>query len=499
MIILSKFDRILNSEMNKFIIVNNPEKWNIPVENIGIVSSKDYLTNPEFSRIKKARIFNLCKDYSYQSKGYYVSLLAEARGHLAIPTVKNIVDLREPKLVRIVSDEFEDLIQSSLKNIKSQEFTLSIYFGQNVAQKYKELSAMFFRHFQIPFLRVKFYYSSKWNIKNIKAIAESEIPEEHRDLMQSFALEYFGKKRYDIPRQQTYDYDLAILVNPKDPAPPSNAKAIKKFTDIAEKMNFYVEVVHPGDLSRLTSFDALFIRQSTEVNNEAYAFARKAQQEDIAIIDYPDAILKCCNKVYMAEAMQNANIPTPKTVIVHKSNKDQVLELTGLPCVLKSPDSTFSFGVKKARTKEDFQQLVTEMLKESDLIIAQEYTPSDFDWRIGILDDVPIFACRYYMAKGHWQIYNWDANKKDDQDGNADCLPIEEVPRKILQVALKAARLMGKGLYGIDVKEVNGKPLVIEINDNPNIDFGVEDEYYGDEVYIAILSALKKRLEKNNI
>jgi glutathione synthase/RimK-type ligase-like ATP-grasp enzyme len=58
---------------------------------------------------------------------------------------------------------------------------------------------------------------------------------------------------------------------------------------------------------------------------------------------------------------------------------------------------------------------------------------------------------------------------------------------------------MGKGLYGIDVKEVNGKALVIEINDNPNIDFGVEDEYYGDEVYIAILSALKKRLEKNNI
>jgi glutathione synthase/RimK-type ligase-like ATP-grasp enzyme len=497
--ILSNFDRILNTEMNKFIVVNNPEKWNIPVENINVISSKEYLTDPEFSKIRKARIFNLCKDYSYQSKGYYVSLLAEARGHLAIPTVKNIVDLREPKLVRIVSDEFEDLIQSSLKNIKSQEFTLSIYFGQNVAQKYKELSTTFFRHFQIPFLRVKFNYTTRWNIKNIRAIAESEIPEEHRGLMQSFALEYFGKKRYDIPRPQTYDYDLAILVNPKDPAPPSNAKALKKFTEIAEKMNFYVEIVSPEDLSRLSSFDALFIRQSTEVNNEAYAFARKAQQEDIAIIDYPDAILKCCNKVYMAEALLNANIPTPKTVIVHKSNKEQVLDITGLPCVLKSPDSTFSFGVKKAVTKEDFDQLVAEMLRESDLIIAQEYTPSDFDWRIGILDDVPIFACRYYMAKGHWQIYNWNASRKDDQDGNADCMAIEEVPRKIMQVALKSAKLMGKGLYGIDVKEVNGKALVIEINDNPNIDFGVEDGYYGDKVYTAILSALKKRLEKNNI
>ena len=482
--------------MNKYIVVNQPENWNVSLEHVEIISARDYLTNPDFAKVKNARIFNLCKDYSYQSKGYYVSLLAEARGHLATPTVKNIVDLREPKLVRIVSDEFDDLIQQSLKSIKSQEFTLSIYFGQNVAQKCKELSAMFHRHFQIPFLRVKFYYTTKWNIKSIKAISEAEIPEDHKESMHYFAEQYFAKKRYDTPKNISYDYDLAILVQPEDPAPPSNAKAIRRFNDLAEKMNFYVEVVSPKDLSRLSAFDALFIRQSTEVNNEAYAFARKAQQEDIAIVDYPDAILKCCNKVFMAEALQNANIPTPKTIIVHKDNKHKVLEQTGLPVVLKSPDSTFSFGVKKAATEEEYESLVNQMLKKSELIIAQEFSPSEYDWRIGILDDKPIFACRYYMAKGHWQIYNWNAKKKDDQDGNADCLPIEKVPKKILEVALKSAKLMGKGLYGIDVKEVNGKPLVIEINDNPNIDFGVEDAFYGDQIYIEILSALKSRLDK---
>ena len=485
--------------MNKIIVVNNPEKWQLPVENISIVSSQEYLTNPDFARLKNARIFNLCKDYSYQSKGYYVSLLAEARGHIAIPTVMNIVDLREPKLVKIVSEEFDDLIQYSLKNLKSQEFTLSIYFGQNVAQKYKDLSAMFYRHFQIPFLRVKFNYTTKWNIKSVRAISESEIPEEHKESMHHFAAQYFAKKRYDTPKAHQADYDLAILVQPNDPAPPSNPKAIRKFIELAEKMNFYVELISPKDLSRLSAFDALFIRQSTEVNNEAYAFARKAQQEDIALVDYPDAILKCCNKVYMAEALQNANIPTPKTIIVHKDNKNDVLKVTGLPCVLKSPDSTFSFGVKKANTEEEFQELVNVMLKKSDLIIAQEYTFSEYDWRIGILDDKPIFACRYFMAKGHWQIYNWDASKKNDQDGNADCLPIEKVPKKILNAALKSAKLMGKGLYGIDVKEVDGKPLVIEINDNPNIDFGVEDLFYGDQIYIAILTALKNRLERKQV
>ncbi|MDR9456236.1 MAG: RimK family protein [Salegentibacter sp.] len=482
--------------MEKFIVVNQPETWNLALENIQIISAQAYLTNPDYSKIKKARIFNLCKDYSYQSRGYYVSLLAEARGHLAIPTVTNLVDLREPKLVKIVSEEFDDLIQKSLKNIKNQEFTLSIYFGQNVAQKYRELSAMFHRHFQIPFLRVKFNYTTKWNIKNIKAISEAEIPEDHKESMREFAVQYFAKKRYDTPRSVKADYDLAILVNPEDPAPPSNPKAIKKFVEIGEKMGFYVEVVSPKDLSRLSAFDALFIRQSTEVNNEAYAFARKAQQEEIAIIDYPEAILKCCNKVFMAEALQNAGIPTPKTVIVHKDNKNSVLETTGLPVVLKSPDSTFSFGVKKATTGEEYKEMVTAMLKNSDLVIAQEFMPSEYDWRIGILDDKPFYACRYYMAKDHWQIYNWNAAEKDNQDGNADSLPIEEIPKKVLDVALKSAKIMGKGLYGIDVKEIDGKALVIEINDNPNIDVGVEDGFYGDQVYIDILSALKGRLEK---
>lgn len=483
--------------MNKYIVVNKPENWNISVENIKTISAQDYLTNPTYSTLKRARIFNLCKDYSYQSKGYYVSLLAEARGHLAVPTVSNLVDLREPILVKIVSDEFDDLIQKSLKGIKSSEFTLSIYFGQNVAQKYRELSTMFHRHFQIPFLRVKFVYTNKWNIKSIKALSEVEIPEEHKPIMREFALQYFRKKRYDTPRSVSTEYDLAILVQKDDPAPPSNTKALKRFAELGEKMGFYVEFVSPKDLSRLSAFDALFIRQSTEVNNEAYAFARKAQQEDIAIVDYPEAILKCCNKVFMAEALENAGIPTPKTIIVHKENRNKVIQKTGLPLVLKSPDSTFSFGVKKVTTEEEYEKMVTEMLKKSELVIAQEFSPSEYDWRIGILDDKPIFACRYYMAKDHWQIYNWDATKKDDQDGNADCVAIEDVPKKILSVALRSAKLMGKGLYGIDVKEVNGKPLVIEINDNPNIDFGVEDRFYGDKVYNDILGALKNRLEKN--
>ena len=263
--------------MNKYIVVNQPEKWNFSIENISVISSQEYLTNPKFSLFKKARIFNLCKDYSYQSKGYYVSLLAEARGHLAIPTVKNIVDLRALKLVRIVSEEFDDVIQQSLKNIKSREFTLSIYFGQNVAQKYKELSSLFYKHFQVPFLRVKFNHSTKWNIQSIKAISESEIPDEHLDSVHEFANQYFSKKRY---RDSANAYRQYVLDNPlSDGAPLFSGYII----DVYEKGNF-PSLLIPAKEEYVNNYgiDSEFWRSKPQPVRDALSKNLKVYLEELA-------------------------------------------------------------------------------------------------------------------------------------------------------------------------------------------------------------------------
>jgi glutathione synthase/RimK-type ligase-like ATP-grasp enzyme len=48
-------------------------------------------------------------------------------------------------------------------------------------------------------------------------------------------------------------------------------------------------------------------------------------------------------------------------------------------------------------------------------------------------------------------------------------------PLRVRDVALKACRVVGKGLYGVDIKEVNGEFVVVEVNDNPSIYAGYED------------------------
>ena len=57
-----------------------------------------------------------------------------------------------------------------------------------------------------------------------------------------------------------------------------------------------------------------------------------------------------------------------------------------------------------------------------------------------------------------------------------------------IDTAVKAAAPIGKGLYGVDLKLINGRAVVIEINDNPSIDHEVEDAVLGDELYYRILN-----------
>jgi glutathione synthase/RimK-type ligase-like ATP-grasp enzyme len=120
---------------------------------------------------------------------------------------------------------------------------------------------------------------------------------------------------------------------------------------------------------------------------------------------------------------------------------------------------------------------------------------TDYDWRIGMFNNKPIFACQYFMSKGHWQIYNHNAKKGTDS-GESTTVPISDVPEKVVKTALKAAKLVGNGLYGLDIKQSGDRVVLIEINDNPNIDTGVEDAYLGVALYDDIMREFLRRLEQ---
>ncbi|HEY3487030.1 MAG TPA: RimK family alpha-L-glutamate ligase, partial [Gammaproteobacteria bacterium] len=291
-------------------------------------------------------------------------------------------------------------------------------------------------------------------------------------------------------------YDMAILYDPTEPiSNPSNDRAINKFIRAGEAIGLRPEVITKDDYGRLAEFDALFIRQTTNVNHYTYRFARRAQAEGLVVVDDPESILKCTNKVYLAELLNRMKIPAPKTLIVKKNRLEPTLGKLGFPCILKQPDSAFSQGVVKVETESEFVLESTRLLEKSDLIIAQEFLPTEFDWRVGIFDRQILYACKYYMAYRHWQIVHRGSTGKL-REGNGKAVPVDDVPAYVLKTALKAANRIGNGLYGVDLKQIDNRCYVIEVNDNPSIDAGVEDSVLKDELYRKIMQIFLDRIER---
>jgi len=484
--------------MPSLIVVDDPTDWSLALPDVEVVASRRYLTESTFSSQRGLKVFNLCRSYRYQSTGYYVSLLAAARGHRPLPGVQTIQDLKSPVIIRTISEDLDELIQKQLGHLQSPDFVLSIYFGRNVARRYDRLCQRLFALFQAPNLRAQFTWNSrtkKWLLQNIGPIAVSDVIVEHRELMFEAARDYFAGKQRSPRARQRARYDLAILVDPEEAEAPSDERALRRFEKAAQRVGFAPERITRDDFGRVAEYDALLIRETTSVNHHTYRFARRAAAEGLVVVDDPESILKCTNKVFLAEILERHKVPTPRTLIVHRGNRETVAEELGFPVVLKQPDSSFSQGVVKAADKAELKESLDRLFAKSDLVIAQEFLPTTYDWRVGVFDRQPLYACRYYMAKQHWQILKRDAAGQKTEEGRYDTLPVEHLPTPVLRVALKAANLIGDGLYGVDLKQVGDKVYLIEVNDNPNIDAGIEDKFLRDELYERIMRVMLRRVE----
>lgn len=166
--------------MHHIIIVDTPTDWPLELPDVQVMAARDYLASEGLRKLRNVKVFNLCRSYKYQTIGYYVSLLATARGHKPIPSVATIQDMKSQAIIKLASDEMDDLIQKNLTEIKVDDFVLSIYFGKNVARKYDRISAELYKMFHAPFVRAIFAREDgKWILRKVGPIAAKEIPADH--------------------------------------------------------------------------------------------------------------------------------------------------------------------------------------------------------------------------------------------------------------------------------------------------------------------------------
>jgi len=481
---------------NRTVVVDKLEDWSEDYPEVRVIEAGQYLAGEEGADRRDLKVINLCSSYRYLSVGYYCSLLAEARRQRVIPTVRKINDVASTSIYTLELGDVDELLQRSLgrsANGEEKELELDILLGQCSQPELAELARQLFEVFRIPLLRVRFKLQGRWRIAAARPLSLSGLDGDSRRLF-SRAFAHYSSRRWRGDRSpRTYRYDIAILRNPNEELPPSYSDALDIFIRVGRKMGVNVELIEKRDYARLSEYDALFIRETTGINDHTYRFAKRAELEGMPVIDSPDSILRCTNKVYLAELLRTRRIPTPRTLVVRKGDIDGIERELPFPVVLKIPDGSSSRGVFRVGDRASLELKAAELFKHSDLILAQEYAYTSFDWRVGVLNNRALFVCKYFMSDDHWQIIRHEDGQITE--GGWETLAVEDAPDRIVELGLDAAQLIGDGLYGVDIKEIDGRALVIEINENPNIETDVEDAVLGDRLYEAIISELTRRVD----
>ena len=478
--------------MHHTLIVANQHIM-LDVPSLTVLSFEQYLADYPKWNEPKTRVINLCDTDQYLSNGYYCSLLAEARQHRVIPSVNTINDLR---LVKAGQEGQSLVIKPQEKAIiESLGGEFFVCFGKTEDSRLKRIAASAFNRYPSPLLKLT--VRQEQASVACESVGFNAIPDALHSSFVERLSQYTQQQWRTSAKSKQSRWDMAILVDPEESTPPSDKKAIAQFVKAAGKAGFHAEVVTAETIGDVAQYDALFIRETTAIDHQTYRLARAAEREGVVVMDDSQSILRCCNKIFLQDAFSYHKVPAPKSQFVTDAELttcEALIDALQLPIILKLPESSFSKGVYKVETLAALQDKLAMMLEASSLVLAQEYIFTEFDWRIGMLGGRPIYACKYFMARNHWQIYNHADGKSDS--GDFVTMPTFEVPKQVLKAAIAAADVAGKGLYGVDIKQRGNKVYVIEVNDNPNIDAGIEDKYLGNELYLLIMQEFVSRLER---
>ncbi len=273
---------------------------------------------------------------------------------------------------------------------------------------------------------------------------------------------------------------IACFVEKYNFSDPREEGALQNFKEAAEKQGQEFHFLFREDISDVPKYDAVFIRATTDPLNAAYVVSKTAWELGLKVIDDPESITICGNKIHQYALFEKYDVPRIPTVFLNKEELhhkkiNDIFDELGKPVVIKAPYTSFSKYVEKAACETSFRDVAKRFFKKSDLLAVQQFTPTAFDWRVGVLNNEVLYVCKYMIPKGRWKHGAKLRGKPTVVWGRTFALKKERMPPRLREVALKACSVVGKGLYGVDIKEVDGEFVVVEVNDNPSIYAGYED------------------------
>jgi ribosomal protein S6--L-glutamate ligase len=262
----------------------------------------------------------------------------------------------------------------------------------------------------------------------------------------------------------------------------SNLYSTKRLVEAGEKLGHEMHVIdhlkcdlviekkNPSIVyknQRLEDFDAVIPRIGASVTFYGTAVVRQFEMMKVFTAVESQALMRSRDKLRSLQVLSRAGLGLPKTVFTNYSkNVEDVIEsVGGAPLVIKLLEGTQGLGVVLAETHTAATSVLEAFNGLQARVIAQEFIKEakGADIRVFVVDGVVVGAMKRQGKEGEFR-------SNLHRGGSAE---IFELSVDEENAALKAARVMGLGVAGVDLLQSARGPLILEVNSSPGLE-GIE-------------------------
>lgn len=224
-------------------------------------------------------------------------------------------------------------------------------------------------------------------------------------------------------------------------------------------------LLHLG--KRVDPFDAVIPRIGTSLTFFGAAVVRQFEQMGVFTLNSAAAILAARDKLATLQILSRHQIGITRSVAVHHAdNIPAALEqIGGAPAVIKLVHGTHGIGVMLAESEAMAHSILKVMQALAQPVLVQRFVAESrgTDVRAFVVGDRVVAAARRMASR--------DFRSNVHLGGRAEPIDLDPAYE---DTAVRAARLLGLGIAGVDMLVSSDGPLVMEVNASPGIR-GIEE------------------------
>ena len=241
----------------------------------------------------------------------------------------------------------------------------------------------------------------------------------------------------------------------------------------------------------LKGFDAVIPRIGASVTFYGTAVLRQFEMMNVYPLNESVAVTRSRDKLRSAQLLARKGIGMPVTGFAHNPDDigDLLKEVGGAPLVIKLLEGTQGIGVVLAETRKAAESVIQAFMGLKANIMVQEFIKEagGADIRCFVVGDKVVAAMKRQGPEGEFR-------SNLHRGGSATLIRLTPEERS---TAVRAAKVMGLGVCGVDLLRSNHGPVVMEVNSSPGLE-GIEGASQKD-VAGSIIQYLEKRvLETTN-